>query len=172
MKSIYNIYESILDDIDDQMNRGESDILLSFIFANNQKDRLKGFELLHNTVKTSKSKKINSTSKMKSSESYFVQFGRSIKVENGESTNKVIGPVHRLKILKNTGSEYKQVDINADANNQFGLTLFAFNLPLSQWRYIKNEFLPKAYDVYEISEDMEGLIDAIMKTTEKEMYKK
>lgn len=170
MKSIYNIYESILDDIDVQMKRGESDIILSYIFSNKINDRQKGFELLHNKIKTSKSKKINSTSKMKSSESYFVQFGRSIKVENGESTNEVVGPIQNLRCLKKNDLDYHFVSVCAYESSFEALGIHSYQM--SNWRYIKDEFQPKAYDVYEISEDMEGLIDTIMKTAEKEMYKR
>ena len=170
MKSIYNIYESILDDIDAQMNNGESDIILSYIFSNKINDRQKGFELLQNKIKSSKSKKINSTSKMKSSESYFVQFGRSIKIENGEATNEIVGPVQNLRCLKKNNLDYHFVSVCAYESNFGGLAIHSYQM--SNWRYIKDEFQPKAYDVYEISKDMEGLIDTIMKTAEKEMYKR
>ena len=43
MKSIYNIYESTLDDVDVQMDKGANDVIIDMLFSKDIYKRRKGF---------------------------------------------------------------------------------------------------------------------------------
>ena len=67
MKSIYNIYESILDDIETTMTNGTNDVIIDMIFDKDLNKRRKGFEQLLSLVESYRPKQHKTISKLKSS---------------------------------------------------------------------------------------------------------
>lgn len=162
MNSIYDIYESILDDIDVQMNRGANDVIIDMIFSKDLNKRRKGFEQLLSLVESYRPKEHKTTSKMKSSDSYFVEFSRPIKIEDGELTNQILDYISYMQVCKQIGSEYRTVIIDAADDRYATHNNFVHIFELS-WRGTQPNFNPKALNtkLYEVPEELNELFRQI-----------
>ena len=113
MKNLKDVLvESILDDIDVQMNKGQHDILIDLLFNKDIYKRRKGFETLLSLVESHRPKRHTTTAKIKNSDSYFVQFTRPLKIENGLARD-ICDWISYIQICKRTGLDYRTACINA-----------------------------------------------------------
>lgn len=159
MKSLYNIYESILDDIETSMNSGVNNIIIDMIFNKDINKKRQGFKQLLSLVESYHPKRHKTTAKMKDSDSYFVEFTRPIKIENGELTNEILDWIGYIQICKRIGSDYRTIYFNASDTRRFDYT------HVINWNYTRLNFNPKAGNtkLYEVPEELNGLFERIEK---------
>lgn len=165
MKTLYNtIQESLLSDIDTTLARGAYDIMLNNLFSTNLQQRREVFDELRLLVESYHPKRHMTTSKMKNSDSYFIEFTRPFKIENGLARD-ICDYISYITICKKNGSLYKNIIIGA-SNDMFGdkVGIYEWN-----WTYTRSEFNPKAANskLYEVPEELNSLFERI----EMEAYK-
>lgn len=160
MKTLYNtIQESLLSDIDTNLAKGEHDVILSMLFGKNLKERREAFDELCSMVESYRPKRHMTTAKMKSSDSYFVQFTRPLKIENGLARD-ICDYISYIQICKRTDSIYRTVCIGA-SDDRFGDKISIFEL---SWRHTQpNISNPKASNnkLYEVPEGLNDLFGRI-----------
>lgn len=152
------LYESLLD-IDKNY---DNDILINLLFSKDIQQRRIAFSVLLKMIESYHPKQQMTTAKMKSSDSYFIQFSRSFKVENGESTGELISYISYIDICKQTGPYgYRTTFINA-SDEHFGREI---NDYIERWQYIRPNFTPqsKGNILYEVPEELNGLFKQIQK---------
>lgn len=151
--------ESLLDDIDTTMNSGTNGIIVDMLFDKDLNKRRQGFEQLLSKVESYRPKEHKTTAKMKSSDSYFVEFTRPIKVEDGELTNEILDWISYIQICKRMGLDYITVCINA-SDDRFGDQIVVFE---TKWHYAQANFNPKAGNtkLYEVPEELNDLFRQI-----------
>lgn len=149
------LYESILDTEKDYDN----DILIKSLFSTDLQQRRRGFDNLLLMVESHRSKQHKNTAKMKNSDSYFVEFTRPIKVENGELTNQILDYISYIQVCKRIGSSYRTVCIQA-SDDRWGDKI---NVYETNWNYTQPNFSPKSGNskLYEVSEELNGLFRQI-----------
>ena len=155
------LYESILDTEKDWDN----DILIKSLFSKNLQQRSRGFDSLLLMVESHHPKEHKTTAKMKSSDSYFVEFTRPIKIEDGELTNQILDWISYIQICKRiSGLSYRTVCINAE--DEFGGKINVYD---TNWNYTQSNFNPKAENtkLYEVPEELNDLFRQI----QEEVYK-
>lgn len=159
MKTLYNtIQESLLSDIDTTLARGAYDIMLNNLFSTNLQQRREAFDELRLMVESYRPKRHMTTAKMKSSDSYFVQFTRPLKIENGLA-REICDYISYIQICKRNESEYRTVCIGA-SDDRFGDKISIFEL---SWRHTQPNFNPKASNtkLYEVPEELNELFERI-----------
>lgn len=154
------LYEGILDDMEDTLAHGEDDAILSMLFSKNLEQRREAFNMLCLMVESYRPKRHKTTAKMKSSDSYFVEFTYPLGVQNGEAT-EILDWISYIQICKRTGLSYRTVCINA-SRIRFGdkINIYEFN-----WNYTQPNFTPKARNVklYEVPEELNYLFERIQR---------
>jgi hypothetical protein len=150
--------ESLLSDIDTTLARGEYDIILSRLFSANLQQRREAFDDLRLMVESYHPKQHKTTTKMKSSDSYFVEFTYPIKVENGEAII-TLDWITYIQVCKRKGLSYITSYINA-SDRKFGDKIDVYEL---SWRHTQPNFNPKASNVklYEVPEELNDLFKLI-----------
>jgi hypothetical protein len=158
MKSIYNIYESILGDIETAMSNGVNDVIIDMIFDKDLNKRRQCFEQLLSSVESYHPKEHKTTSKMKNSDSYFVEFVWPIGSQNGEST-EILDWISYIQICKRTGLSYRTVCIGA-LDIKFGNKIDIYEM---NWNNTQPNFTPKAKNtkLYEVPEELNDLFKRI-----------
>ena len=105
MKHLQDIVlESLLDGEDEIFDKGKYSGLISRIFSKNLDVRREAFGDLESIIESHNPKQHKTTNKMKNSDSYFIQFSRPFKVENGEVTGELLPYISYIDICKRTGS--------------------------------------------------------------------
>lgn len=150
--------ESLLDNIDTTMNSGTNGIIIDMLFDKDLNKRRQYFEQLLSKVESYHPKEHKTTAKMKNSDSYFVEFTRPIKIENGEA-NEILDWIGYIQICKRIGLSYITVGINA-TGSRFGDKIDVYE---TNWRYTQPNFNPKAKNtvLYEVPEELNGLFRQI-----------
>lgn len=92
------LYESILDVDKDWDN----DLLINLLFSKDIQQRRDAFESLLNLITSYGTKQQKTTTKMKNSDSYFIQFTKSFKVKNGEVVDELMDYISYIYICKRT----------------------------------------------------------------------
>lgn len=159
MKNLKDILvESILDDIETTMNNGVNDAIIDMIFSKDLNKRRQCFDKLLSMIESYHSKQHNTTAKMKSSDSYFVEFVWPIDIQNGEAT-EILDWISYVQICKRTGLSYRTVCIGA-SDNRFGGTISVHE---DNWNYTQPNFTPKAKNtkLYEVPEKLNSLFEQI-----------
>ena len=151
------LYESILD-ID---KNHDNDVLINLLFSNDIQQRRVAFDNLHSIVKSHHPKPIKTTSKMKNSDSYFVEFTYPFKVENGEAT-EILDWISYIQICKRIGSFYiiyRTVCINA-SEDSWGDKISVHEL---NWGRTQPNFNPGGSntELYEVPEELNELFEQI-----------
>lgn len=160
MKHLQDIVlESLLDSEDEIFDKGKYSGLVNRIFSKNLNERRKAFGDLESLIKSHNPKQHKNTAKMKSSYSYFIEFTRPIKVENGESTNEVLDWISDITICKQNELLYKIITIGA-YNYTWGRKISAYEV---SWRHAQSNFNPKASNtkLYEVPEELNDLFKQI-----------
>ena len=104
-----SLYESLLDI---EKDYDVNDMLIDILFDKNVQRRRDAFSTLQKMVESYSPKQHMSTAKMKSSDSYFIEFTRPMKIENREAT-EILDWISYIQICKRIGSHYRTVCINA-----------------------------------------------------------
>ena len=160
MKHLQDIVtESLLDGEDEIFDKGKYSGLISQMFSKNLDERRKAFGDLESLIKSYYPKQHKNTAKMKSSDSYFIEFTRPIKVENGESTTEILDWISYIQICKQNESLYKIITIGA-YNDTWGGRISAYEV---SWRHTQPNFNPKASNtkLYEVPEELNDLFKQI-----------
>lgn len=149
------LYESILDTEKDY----DSDILIKSLFSTDLQQRRRGFDNLLLKVESYHPKQHKNTAKMKSSDSYFVEFYRPIKIENGKPTNQILDYISYIQVCKRTGLSYRTVCIDA-SDGRFGGKI---DVHEANWNYTQPNFSPKSGNskLYEVPEELNNLFRQI-----------
>lgn len=129
------------------------------LFSTNLQQRREAFDELRLMVESYRPKRHMTTAKMKSSDSYFVQFTRPLKIENGLATNEVLDWISDVTICKQNESLYKIITIGA-YNYTWGRKISAYEV---SWRHAQPNFNPKASNnkLYEVPEELNDLFRQI-----------
>lgn len=160
MKHLQDIVlESLLDDEDEIFDKGKYSGLVKRIFSKNLDERRKAFSDLESLIKSYYPKHLEYTRWMKSSDSYFIEFTRPIKVENGEATNEVLDWISDVTICKQNKLLYKVITIGA-YNDTWGDKITVREL---SWRHTQPNFNPQATntELYEVPEELNDLFKQI-----------
>lgn len=158
--------ESLLSDIDTTLARGEYDVILNGLFSTNIQQRRDAFENLFNLITSHDAKQQKTTAKMKSSDSYFIQFSKSFKVKNGEVVDELMHYISYIYICKQTGPYgYRTTFINA-SDELYGRNI---NDYIERWQYTRSNFTPqsKANVLYEVPKELNSLFEQIQKEASK-----
>lgn len=158
MKSIYNIYESILDDIETTMANGANDVIIDMLFSKDIYKRRKGFDALLSLVESHHPKRHTTTAKIKNSDSYFVEFTRPLKIENGLARD-ICDWIGYIQICKRTGLDYRTACINA-SEGSWGDKINVYEM---NWTFTRANLNPKASNtkLYEVPEELNDLFRQI-----------
>ena len=153
------VLESLLDDEDEIFDKGKYSGLVNRIFSKNLDERRKAFGDLESLIKSHNPKQHKNTAKMKSSYSYFIEFTRPIKVENGEATTEILDWISDVMICKQNELLYRSIVIGA-YNDSWGNKISAYEL---SWRHAQSNFNPKASNtkLYEVPEELNDLFKQI-----------
>lgn len=153
------VLESLLDSEDEIFDKGKYSGLISRIFSKNLDERRLAFEDLKSLIESYNPKQHKTTTKMKDSNSYFIQFLKAFKIKNGEVTNELMPYISYIDICKRTGPyDYKTTFINAssvlrsDINDHDG-----------KWQDIRSDYNPRSNGciLYEVPEELNDLFGAI-----------
>ena len=149
------LYESLLD-ID---QNHDNDILINLLFSKDIQQRRDAFSTLLKMIESYRPRQHKTVAKMKNSDSYFVQFTRPIKVENGEATNEVLDWISDVIICKQNESLYKNIVIGAYSDG-WGSKISAYEL---SWRHTQQHLNPKASNtkLYEVPKELNELFKQI-----------
>lgn len=150
------LYESILDTEKDYDN----DVLISMLFSKDIQLRSKAFNSLLLMIESYHPKQYKTTAKMKNSDSYFIQFSKQFKIENGEVTGELMPHISYIDICKRTDShDYRTTFINA-LDNRFNLNISDY---VDRWQYIRFKFNPQSNGctLYEVPEELNELFRQI-----------
>lgn len=161
MKHLQDIVlESLLDSEDEIFDKGKYSGLISRIFSKNLDERRLAFSALKSLIESHSPKQHKTTTKMKNSDSYFIQFSKSFKVKNGEVVDELLDYISYIYICKQTGQYgYRTTFINA-SDEQFGRNI---NDWIERWQYTRGIFKPqiKGCILYEVPEELNDLFKEI-----------
>ena len=151
------LYESILD-ID---KNHDNDILINLLFSKDIQQRRDAFSTLLKMIESYRPKQQMITAKMKSSDSYFIQFSKSYEIKDGDATATLMPYFSYIYICKKVGpySYYRTTFINA-SDEQFGHNISDY---VERWQYTRSNFTPqsKACVLYEVPEELNELFKQI-----------
>lgn len=152
------LYEGILADMEDTLDRGAYDVILSQLFSNDIQQRRKAFDDLRIMVESYHPKQHKTTAKMKNSDSYFVEFVWPLGIQNGDA-NEILDYITYMQVCKRKGLSYTTSYINA-SDRKFGYKIYVHEL---NWNYTQPNFNPKAFNVklYEVPEELNDLFKRI-----------
>lgn len=151
MKTITDFMnESLLGDMEKAINNSESNVLIDVIFDKDLNKRRQGFEQLLRIVESRNAKRHMTTSKMKNSESYFIEFTQQVENEEGDGTY-----ISYIQICKRTGLDYRTVCIGAMRTRGGNLV----NVYEMKWNNTQPNFNPKLPNtkLYEVPEELNDL---------------
>lgn len=150
------LYESLLD-ID---KNHDNDILINLLFSKDIQQRRDAFSTLLKMIESYRPKQQMTTAKMKSSDSYFIQFSKSYEIKDGDATATLMPYFSYIYICKQTGPYgYRTTFINA-SDEQFGRNISDY---VERWQYTRSNFNPqsKASVLYEVPEELNELFKQI-----------
>ena len=150
------IHESILD-ID---KNHDNDILINLLFSKDIQQRRDAFSTLLKMIESYRPKQQMTTAKMKSSDSYFIQFSKSYEIKDEDVTATLMPYFSYIHICKRSGPYgYRTTFINA-SDEQFGRNI---NDYVERWQYTRSNFTPqsKSCILYEVPEELNELFKQI-----------
>lgn len=150
------VHESLLD-IDKNY---DNDILINLLFSKDIQQRRDAFRTLLKMIESYRPKQQMTTAKMKSSDSYFIQFSKSFEIKNGDVVDELMPFISYIYVCKRSGPYgYRTTFINA-SDDQFGCDI---NDWIGRWQYTKGLFKPqsKGCMLYEVPEELNGLFKRI-----------
>lgn len=146
------LYESLLDDIDTTMNKGQYDILIDLLFDKDDSTRQNGITRLYETITEANPKQIKSTNKLKMSDKYFIHFSD---VRIGSHNDTV---VNNINVLKRNDDKYTVLSIIGIGRASYWKPIVAYTEDLDNWNRIRSIVMPKDAELYEIPDSLTTLM--------------
>ena len=159
MKHLKDIVsESLLDSEDEIFDKGKYSGLISRIFSRDLDERGLAIGDLKSLVESHNPKQHKTTTKMKNSDSYFIQFTKSFKIKTGDVT-EILDCISYIQVCKQIGPSYRTVCINA-SGERWGDKITVHEL---SWRHTQPNFKPQASNIelYEVPEELNDLFGLI-----------
>lgn len=150
------LYESILD----TDKNYDDDILINLLFSKDIQQRRVAFSTLLKMIESYRPKQQMTTAKMKSSDSYFIQFSKSYEIKDGDARATLMPHFNYIYICKQTGPHgYRTTFINA-SDEHFGRNIDDY---VERWQYTRSNFTPqsKSSVLYEVPEELNELFKQI-----------
>lgn len=149
--------ESILNDIEITMNKGQQDVIIDMLFDKDDLTRQNGIDLLYKTVIDTNPKRIASANKIKISDKYFIHFSD---IRIGQHDDKRINNIILLK---------HNVDDNCIVLSIIGIVCASFYRPIvaykediKNWnRTLRSTLKSKDGELYEVPEELNDLFRQI-----------
>jgi hypothetical protein len=147
--------ESLLDDIDVQMNKGQNDILIEWLFDTDDLTRQNGVETLYKIVIETNPKPITSINKLKMSDKYFIHFSD---VRIGSHDDKRI---NNINILKRNDDKYTVLSVIGIGRASYWKPIVAYTETLGNLNRIRSIVMLKDAELYEVPEKLNDLFKQI-----------
>ena len=150
-----SLKESLLSDIDVQLNKGQNDIIIDWLFDKDDLTRQNGIESLYKIVIGTNPKQITSTNKLKLSDKYFIHFSD---VRIGSHNDTV---VNNINILKRNNDKYTVLSIIGIGRASYWKPIAAYTENFEHWNRIRSIVMPKDAELYEVPEELNDLFERI-----------
>lgn len=147
--------ESLLDDIETSMNKGQHSVLIDLLFDKDDSTRQSGIEILYKIVIETNPKQIASTNKIKMSDKYFIHFSD---IRIGSHDDKRI---NNINLLKRNNDNYAILSIIGIGRASFYRPITAYTENLENWNRIRSIVMPKDAELYEVPEVLNDLFRKI-----------
>lgn len=161
MKSLYRIYESILDDVEITLNKGPHDFLIDLLFDKDDSTRQTGIETLYKTIKGDNPKQITSTNKIKMSDKYHIHFSD---IRIGSHNDTVI---NNIILLKRNDDNYTLLLIIGIGRSTSYKPIIAYNDDLKNWNSVRSMIKPEDGELYEVPDSLTDLMIKLMNEANK-----
>ena len=153
--------ESILDDIEITMNKGQHDVIIDMLFDKDDLPRQNGIDTLYKIVIENNPKQITSINKVKMSDKYFIHFSD---VRTGSHNDKRL---NNINILKRNDDNYAVLSIIGIGRASYWRPITAYTEDLEKWNRICSIITPKDAELYEVPEKLNNLFEQMEKETNK-----
>ena len=153
--------ESLLDDIEVSMNKGQHSILTDLLFDKDDSTRQSGIEILYKTVIEANPKQITSTNKLKMSDKYFIHFS-DVRIGSHDDT-----VVNNINVLKHNDDKYTVLSIIGIGRASYWKPIVAYTEDLDNWNRIRLIVMPKDAELYEVPGELNELFEQIEKEANK-----
>lgn len=140
--------ESLLDDIDTTMNKGQYDILIDLLFDKDDSTRQNGITRLYETITEVNPKQIKSTNKLKMSDKYFIHFS-DVRIGSHDDT-----VVNNINVLKRNDDKYTVLSIIGIGRASFWKPIVAYTEDLENWNRIRSIVMSKDAELYEVPDSL------------------
>lgn len=149
--------ESILDDIEITMNKGQQDVIIDMLFDKDDLTRQNGIDLLYKTVIDTNPKRIASANKIKISDKYFIHFSD---IRIGQHDDKRINNIILLK--HNVDDNCIVLSIIGIGRASFYRPIVAYKEDIKNWnRTLRSTLKSKDGELYEVPEELNDLFRQI-----------
>jgi hypothetical protein len=155
--------ESILDDIEITMNKGQHDVIIDMLFDKDDLTRQNGIDILYKTVIDTNPKLIASANKIKTSDKYFIHFSD---IRIGQHDDKKINNIILLK--HNVDDNCIVLSIIGIGRASFYRPIVAYKEDIKNWnRTLRSTLKSKDGELYEVPEELNSLFEQMEKETNK-----
>lgn len=152
-----SLKESILDDIEITMNKGQHDVIIDMLFDKDDATRQNGIDILYKTVIDTNPKRIASTNKIKTSDKYFIHFSD---IRIGQHDDKKINNIILLK--HNVDDNCIVLSIIGIGRASFYRPIVAYKEDIKNWnRTLRSTLKSKDGELYEVPEELNDLFRQI-----------
>jgi hypothetical protein len=158
-----SLKESILDDIEITMNKGQHDVIIDMLFDKDDLTRQNGIDILYKTVIDTNPKRIASANKIKTSDKYFIHFSD---IRIGQHDDKKINNIILLK--HNVDDNCIVLSIIGIGRASFYRPIVAYKEDIKNWnRTLRSTLKSKDGELYEVPEELNSLFEQMEKETNK-----
>jgi hypothetical protein len=158
-----SLKESILDDIEITMNKGQHDVIIDMLFDKDDLTRQNGIDILYKTVIDTNPKQIASANRIKISDKYFIHFSD---IRIGQHDDKKINNIILLK--HNVDDNCIVLSIIGIGRASFYRPIVAYKEDIKNWnRTLRSTLKSKDGELYEVPEELNGLFEQMEKETNK-----
>jgi hypothetical protein len=155
--------ESILDDIEITMNKGQHDVIIDMLFDKDDLTRQNGIDILYKTVIDTNPKQIASANRIKISDKYFIHFSD---IRIGQHDDKKINNIILLK--HNVDDNCIVLSIIGIGRASFYRPIVAYKEDIKNWnRTLRSTLKSKDGELYEVPEELNSLFEQMEKETNK-----
>lgn len=158
-----SLKESILDDIEITMNKGQHDVIIDMLFDKDDLTRQNGINILYKTVIDTNPKRIVSANRIKISDKYFIHFSD---IRIGQHNDKRINNIILLK--HNVDDNCIVLSIIGIGRASFYRPIVAYKEDIKNWnRTLRSTLKSKDGELYEVPEELNSLFEQMEKETNK-----
>ena len=148
-----SLYESILNDIDTNLAKGNNDVIVNCLYSYKWEQRYVGITDLKALIESYKVKPIKQLSKLKDVNGYIIEFSH---LTNGDNTE-----YNFMQFTHKTGEKCCIVRIDGVKTNSPCSWFYA------DWKHIKKAYDVKNGLVYVVPDELIELFDALYKSKER-----